>query len=125
MCLVLSGQCVGTSAWGGLYPDVRGHILSNLSHREHASAAPVCQELLEDFINCVAQERTATISVAEGAIGQDVVSRFVTAGQRMMCGLFPSSNCPAPAMPYVYLVINAVGEMELMTRWTKRLKRRR
>jgi hypothetical protein len=87
--------CAGRSedppgSWETLCPDVRELIISKLSLREHACAAPVCREFQEQLLPRVAETRASCISLAEETFGKGLICAFVTAVQRMMCGLGPT-----------------------------------
>jgi hypothetical protein len=90
--------------------DVRERVVSKLSLREHASVAPACREFQQQLLTRVGKERAACMSTAEETFGKGLFWGFVTAVQRVMCGLGPSLQNRRDR-----LVIDAAGGSELIT----------
>jgi hypothetical protein len=99
--------------WETLCSDIRQLILSKLSLRELASIAPACRDFHGKFLRRTAEERARLVSVGEDTYGKERFSGLVRAFQQFMLSWEPypdlrfGKNC---------LVINASGEVELVTK---------
>ncbi len=95
--------------WEALCPDVRGLILSKLSLRELAHAAPTCREMRKEFGTRSAAERVRLISAGEEFLGKEMFSGCVRAFQSCMQSSEASLTLPAPE----HLFIDAEGELHI------------
>jgi hypothetical protein len=87
---------------------VRGIILSKLSLRELARAAPTCREMRQEFLTRLVAERARLVSAGEDMLGKEMFTGFVKAFQTCMRGIdaFPGLGRPERKV----LIINKAGE---------------
>jgi hypothetical protein len=97
--------------WEALCADVRPIILSDLSLRELAYAAPTCHEFQRENRSRLVEEWARLISVGQKTYGKATFSSFVKAMRQLTVSRdgFPGLSRGN------HLIINAAGETELMS----------
>jgi hypothetical protein len=88
------------------------HILSKLSLQEHARVAPTSRDFRKELIARVAEGRVACILAAEATLGKGLFCGFVTAVQRLLCGMGPYPCGPQLEEQGAHVIVNAAGKAE-------------
>jgi hypothetical protein len=99
--------------WESLCPDVRPLILSKLSLRDLASAAPTCREFQRENRSRLAEEWARLIAVGEQTYGKTVFSAFVQAVRQLMASKDALPGLSPTGCNILY--VNAAGDTALLT----------